>query len=58
MIKKGVYAAGLSVINKNGTLSSSNSFSAGDQWMVTVNATSAYMTSDHYAHLSLVFEPS
>ena len=49
---------GNQMFNKNGTLSSSNSFSAGDQWMVTLNATSAYMTSDHYAHLSLVFEPS
>ena len=49
---------GNQMINKSGTLSSSNSFSAGDQWLITLNATSAYMSSDHYLQLSLKFEPS
>ena len=48
---------GNEIFNKSGTLSSSNSFVAGDQWMITLNA-NAYMTGEHYAHLSLVFEPS
>jgi hypothetical protein len=49
---------GNEMFNKNGTLTSTNSFAAGDQWMITLAPTSAYMTSDHYAHLTLVFEPS
>ena len=51
-------ANGDQMVNKSGTLSSSNSFSAGDQWFVTINATSAYMTSDHYLQLSLKFTAS
>ena len=49
---------GNEIINKNGSLSSNNSFSAGDSWFITLNPTSSYMTSDHYMYLSLYFEPS
>ena len=46
------------IINKNASISSNNSFSAGDSWFVTINATSAYMTSDHYMQLSVEFTVS
>ena len=58
MISVELDVSGNQMINKSGTLSSSNSFSAGDQWLITLNATSAYMSSDHYLQLSLKFEPS
>jgi len=46
------------IINKNAAISSNNSFSAGDSWFVTINPTSAYMTSDHYMQLSVEFTVS
>jgi len=58
MISVEIDVDGYEMFNKSGTLTSSNSFAAGDQWMITLAPTSAYMSSDHYAHLSLVFEPS
>ena len=46
------------IVNKNAAISSNNSFSAGDSWFVTINPTSAYMTSDHYLQLSVEFTVS
>lgn len=46
------------IVNKNATVSSNNSFSAGDSWFVTLAPTSAYMTSDHYLQLSVEFTVS
>lgn len=43
--------------NYSGTLSSGNSFAAGDLWFMTMDST-AYMTSDHGGQISLVFEPT
>ena len=58
MISTEVDVDGNQIINKNGTLSSSNSFAAGDSWFITLNPTSAYMTSDHYMYITLYFETS
>ena len=46
------------IVNKSAAISSNNSFSAGDSWFVTINPTSAYMTSDHYLQLSVEFTVS
>ena len=46
------------IVNKSAAISSNNSFTAGDSWFVTINPTSAYMTSDHYLQLSVEFTVS
>ena len=53
-----INADGDKIINKEAAVSSNNSFSAGDSWFVTINPTSAYMTSDHYLQLSVEFTVS